>query len=82
MSFPDLATGIRSEAVPLLAGPRHEEILSALHARLKPRTYLEIGVERGETLKLACCPSIGIDPNMQINHQAIGEKPARYGVAL
>jgi hypothetical protein len=66
MSFP----------VPLLAGPGHEEILSALHAHLKPRTYLEIGVDRGETLKLARCPSIGIDPNMQVNHQAIGQKPA------
>ena len=76
MSFPALAIGTRSEAVPLLGGPRHEEILSALHAYLKPRTYFEIGVERGETLKLACCPSIGIDPNMKINHQAIGEKPA------
>ena len=49
MSFPGLTTGTRSEAVPLLAGPRHEEILSALHAHLKPRTYLEIGVEHGET---------------------------------
>jgi hypothetical protein len=76
MSFPGLTTGTRSEAVPLLAGPRHEEILSALHAHLKPRTYLEIGVEHGETLRLARCPSIGIDPNMQIDHQAIGEKPA------
>jgi hypothetical protein len=76
MSFPGLTTGTRSEAVPLLAGPRHEEILSALHAHLKPRTYLEIGVEHGETLRLARCPSIGIDPNTQIDHQAIGEKPA------
>jgi hypothetical protein len=76
MSFPGLTTGTSSEAVPLLAGPRHEEILSALHAHLKPRTYLEIGVEHGETLRLARCPSIGIDPEMQIDHRAIGEKPA------
>lgn len=68
--------GTKSGVVPLLTGPRHEEILGVLHAELKPRTYLEIGVERGETLRLARCPSIGIDPTMQIDHQAIGDKTA------
>jgi hypothetical protein len=76
MSFPVLTTGTKSGAVPLLTGPRHEEILGALHATLKPRTYLEIGVEKGETLRLANCPSIGIDPTMQIDQQAIGDKSA------
>jgi hypothetical protein len=65
-----------SHSVPLLAGPRHEHILAALHAHLKPRTYLEIGVDRGETLRLAHCPSIGIDPTMQIDQHAVGDKSA------
>jgi hypothetical protein len=76
MSSSAITAGTTSSAVPLLTGPRHEQILAALHTHLKPRTYLEIGVERGETLRLARCPSIGIDPTMQIDQQAIGDKPA------
>lgn len=41
---------------------RHE-FLATLHENLKPRGYLEIGVQFGESLKLAQCPAIGIDPN-------------------
>lgn len=40
---------------------RHE-FLRALHVLLQPRFYLEIGVQYGESLRLASCPSIGIDP--------------------
>jgi hypothetical protein len=76
MSLPVLTTGTITGSVPMLTGPRHEDILGALHAHLMPRTYLEIGVEHGETLRLAHCPSIGIDPTMQIDHQAIGDKSA------
>lgn len=36
--------------------------LEMLHATLKPRGYLEIGVQAGGSLSLAQCPSIGIDP--------------------
>lgn len=76
MSSAAFTPGSESSAVPLLTGPRHEQILGALHLNLKPRTYLEIGVEHGETLALAHCPSIGIDPAMQIDQQAIGDKSA------
>jgi len=68
--------GTVSNSVPMLAGPRHEQILAAMHATLRPRTYLEIGVDRGETLRLAHCPSIGIDPDMDISQQVIGDKTA------
>jgi predicted O-methyltransferase YrrM len=40
---------------------RHE-FLQQLHDTLKPRGYLEIGVQYGTSLALAKCPSIGIDP--------------------
>lgn len=36
--------------------------LSALHERLRPETYLEIGVATGESLALARTVAIGIDP--------------------
>jgi hypothetical protein len=67
---------IAPTSVELLGGPPHVQILGALHVNLQPRTYLEIGVEHGETLRMARCPSIAIDPAMQVDQTAIGEKPA------
>jgi hypothetical protein len=40
---------------------RHQ-FLSMLHEILKPRGYLEIGVFAGDSLRLANCPAIGVDP--------------------
>lgn len=45
---------------------RHE-VLAALHERLRPRTYLEIGTDRGESLALARCPAIGVDPAFKVS---------------
>ena len=42
------------------------ELLRLCHARLKPRRYLEIGVDEGGSLALAECPSIGIDPGFEL----------------
>jgi hypothetical protein len=43
--------------------PTHLHIfLAAMHRTLKPRTYLEIGVFHGGSLRLALCAAIGIDP--------------------
>jgi hypothetical protein len=38
------------------------DFLAGLHERLRPRTYLEIGISQGHSLALSRCPSIGIDP--------------------
>jgi hypothetical protein len=38
------------------------DFLAALHERLRPRAYLEIGVRHGDSLALARCPAVGIDP--------------------
>lgn len=42
------------------------EFLAKAHEILKPRGYLEIGVRYGDSLRLAQCPAIGIDPAYQI----------------
>lgn len=63
-------------SAPLLNGPNHTQVLGALHASLQPRSYLEIGVDRGETLRVARCPSIAIDAGMKLDPAALVDKPA------
>lgn len=40
--------------------------LRELHERLRPRNYLEIGVNLGRSLGAASCPSVGVDPGYRI----------------
>jgi hypothetical protein len=47
------------------------EFMRALHERLAPRTYLEIGVSQGHSLALSRCRSIGIDPDFCVDQQLI-----------
>ncbi|TAL10747.1 MAG: class I SAM-dependent methyltransferase [Chloroflexota bacterium] len=45
---------------------RHE-FLTHLHRLVRPRNYLEIGVQKGKSLALSHVPSIGVDPEFVIN---------------
>lgn len=40
--------------------------LAIVHDTIKPRNYLEIGCRFGDSLALAQCPSVGVDPNMRL----------------
>jgi hypothetical protein len=42
------------------------EFLAALHERLAPPSYLEIGIRHGDSLALARCPAVGIDPAFEL----------------
>jgi len=63
---------------PPLAGENYHKVLGRLHDVLKPSSYLEIGVNKGDSLALATCPAIGIDPAMQPGPATLGTKPALY----
>jgi hypothetical protein len=47
-----------------LPGERYFQVLERVHAHLRPRTYLEIGVQRGESIRFAgpATRAIGVDP--------------------
>lgn len=54
---------------------RHE-FLRRVHRQTQPKTYLEIGVSTGASLRLSRARSIGIDPAFSITH------PVRCNLAL
>src|SRR2546429_5354250 len=51
-------------------GPGYLEVISMFHSHLRPRTYLEIGVETGQSMALVRreTRAIGIDPEPKITH--------------
>jgi hypothetical protein len=51
---------------------RHE-FLRALHRLVRPRTYLETGIQLGQSLTLSRVPSIGIDPEFSITSELFAD---------
>lgn len=78
--FPAKLSTYEKENMPVLnfCGERNEEnevvhgsidyltILKSLHTIIKPCNYLEIGVRKGKSLKLAGSPTLAIDPFPQL----------------
>lgn len=62
--YPDYPGAHAQLASLLMPGPHYRDVLRLMHERLKPRSYLEIGVESGATLALAAASTIavGVDP--------------------
>lgn len=61
---PDFPGALPTLAQLAFPGPPYREVFRRLHEWLKPRTYLEIGVEHGATLQLATHSELvcGVDP--------------------
>lgn len=58
---------------------RHE-FLSALHARIRPAVYVEVGVQTGASLALSAAPlSIGIDPHPIVTPGLLGAHHLVFG---
>lgn len=51
---------------------RYLEFLSRMQDALDPGTYLEIGIRNGNSLSLARCPTIGIDPDFTLTAELAG----------
>ena len=45
---------------------RYLDFLGRLHGVVEPATYLEIGIRHGDSLALADCPAVGIDPEPNV----------------
>lgn len=58
-----------------VSGVDYYDFLGTLHKALQPRTYVEIGVQTGDALKLADCASIGVDPAFILRVDVKGTKP-------
>ncbi|WP_264050206.1 class I SAM-dependent methyltransferase [Methylobacterium flocculans] len=56
------------------SGPLFRDFISGIIKKKSARGYLEVGVRDGATLAMIDCPSIGVDPNFQINTNVIGNK--------
>jgi hypothetical protein len=52
---------------------RYLPFLSSVHELVAPERYLEIGVRNGNSLALARCPSVGIDPAYSITAELDGD---------
>jgi predicted O-methyltransferase YrrM len=63
--FPDFPGAQGALASLRLPGPPYRDVLRRLHELVRPRSYLEIGIETGATLALAHAAErvIGIDPD-------------------
>lgn len=61
-----------------LTAPEYPNVLGRIHKHLKPKTYLEIGVFEGMSLRLARAAQtvIGVDPDPRYK----GEKPERIEI--
>jgi hypothetical protein len=63
-SLPDFPGALLTLASLVFPGPPYRDVLARLHGALRPRSYLEIGVEHGTSLALAVHSRqvVGVDP--------------------
>ena len=63
---PSTAPDEDSEQEQISGGLHYLDSLAELHRVLEPAFYLEIGVRHGNSLALAGCPAIGVDPAPEV----------------
>ena len=55
------------QSIPDHPGDSYITVLERIHVFLSPGSYLEIGTQSGQSLSIARCPSIAIDPSFQVS---------------
>jgi hypothetical protein len=60
------------------AGVDYHSYLKHIHDTHKPSGYLEIGVKTGDTLALARCPAVAVDPHFKLEGNPIGARTETY----
>ena len=78
MGSPDSAATFdpKVTCLPDLQGEPYINLLGRMHAVLKPKTYLEVGCWSGDSLSLAQCRTIAVDPYFRVEGNSVGRKPA------
>ncbi|MGX9965745.1 class I SAM-dependent methyltransferase [Roseomonas sp. F4] len=61
--------------VPTWGGDDYITVLRQLHRMLKPKAYLEIGVQKGGSFRHATCPSIAVDPVFELGPDITKGRP-------
>jgi hypothetical protein len=75
MSDP-VGQGQHQRSVPDHNGTRYTGVLTRLHEWLIPTSYFEIGTFKGESLSLANCAAVALDPAFRLGtRDAVGKKP-------
>jgi hypothetical protein len=57
-------------------GDNYTSVLSDVHAKVQPKSYLEVGTLHGATLRLSRCKTVAVDPAFQLD-AAVEIDPAR-----
>jgi hypothetical protein len=72
-----------SEPLSIISLPSHQgrfyqDCMHDLHKAIVPKTYFEIGTLAGDTLRLASCRSIAVDPAFRLSKPSVGGKPTLH----
>lgn len=63
---------------PKADGLNYGYLLNAIHKHREPDWYLEIGTNTGDSLALAKCNCISVDPEFLVKQNVIGTKPSLH----
>ena len=65
-----------TESLPEFRGEYYLNVLGRLHHQLKPKSYIEIGTRTGDSLALAKCASLAVDPKFELSSAVpVSDKP-------
>jgi hypothetical protein len=73
-----MSESLSTVSLPDLLGQHYQNCLRDIHQAIVPKTYFEIGTLHGDTLCLASCRSVAVDPAFKLTGPPVGNKPALH----